>query len=86
MGEREKWAMTLFENTKTINENFNGFVAENPGLQGETIYCMGLHSKNPAYGEIIWDSGDADKNFPAAALNEFDFVFVKETPWWKPVW
>jgi hypothetical protein len=82
----EKWAVTLFENTKIINDNFQRFVAENPSFQGKTIYCIGLDSKNPTYGEIIWDSGDVDKKFPPVALTGFDFVFVEETPWWKPVW
>jgi preprotein translocase subunit YajC len=88
IGESEKWAATLFENTETINENFNRFVAENPVLQGAAIYCIGLYSKDPTCGEIIWDSDvlEVDKIFPAVALKGFDFVVLEETPWWKPVW
>ncbi|MDR2128048.1 MAG: hypothetical protein LBP52_03140 [Burkholderiaceae bacterium] len=92
--EREKWAVTLFENTETINQNFQKFIAGNPDLQGEEIHFIEFDSKNLAQGEITWNDNDDytlsvnDILLKTTILTGFDFERIKPkpVPWWKPVW
>jgi hypothetical protein len=81
--ERKRWAAAMFENTKTINKNFQSFVSRNPGLQGVNIYCIEYCSKDLTEGEIVWDYDAEDKILPEVVLWGLDFVIVKTVPFWK---
>jgi hypothetical protein len=86
IGEREKWAATLFENTETIDKNFQKFVSENPDIQGETIHRIEFFSKNLTQGEVTLDSEWEEMLSKDIILTGFDFETRKPIPWWKPTW
>ncbi len=53
--EREKQALSLFQNVEKIEKSFNDFLSSNSAYQSKELVYIGLHSSKLDEGEVFWE-------------------------------